>query len=212
MSKKYKSYICETCGKEFEEYYFKRFCCNDCRIFYKYGDLTGKKFNRLSVIKLVTKDGRRRWLCKCDCGNETIVATDNLNNGKTKSCGCLVKEKIASANLLPIGEASFNRCYRAYKKGAKERNLEFNLTQDQFKELTSSNCYYCGATPSKIWKQCKCNGYYIYNGIDRVDNIRGYNLDNCVSCCTKCNIMKKAYTQEDFLNHIKKIFNNLNLN
>lgn len=54
-------------------------------------DLIGKKFRRLIVIKRVDNDrqGRCRWLCKCDCGKETIVVGYNLRNNHTKSCGCL---------------------------------------------------------------------------------------------------------------------------
>lgn len=35
------------------------------------------------------------WKCKCDCGNIITVRGTNLRNGKTKSCGCLSKEKAA---------------------------------------------------------------------------------------------------------------------
>ena len=31
-------------------------------------------------------------MCKCDCGNETIVVGGRLNYGTTKSCGCLKRE------------------------------------------------------------------------------------------------------------------------
>lgn len=54
-------------------------------------DLTGKKFNRLLVIKVLDnykKDNRKYYLCKCDCGKETVVRSDGLKNGHKKSCGC----------------------------------------------------------------------------------------------------------------------------
>ena len=62
-------------------------------------DLTGKRFGRLVVLCRVDdyinpNNGRRtvRWLCKCDCGNKTLVQTGNLNSGKAQSCGCLARE------------------------------------------------------------------------------------------------------------------------
>lgn len=60
-------------------------------------DLTGQKFNRLTVIKrgedLICKSHNViRWLCQCDCGNITLVTTHGLKSGGTKSCGCLQKE------------------------------------------------------------------------------------------------------------------------
>ena len=67
-------------------------------------DLTGQKFNRLTVIKrgedLICKSRNvSRWLCRCECGNETLVTTSSLKSGKTKSCGCLQKE-ITSSKCL----------------------------------------------------------------------------------------------------------------
>ena len=56
-------------------------------------DISGERFGRLVVINLFKSTGRRSfWLCKCDCGKETIVMKDNLRNGNTKSCGCIQKE------------------------------------------------------------------------------------------------------------------------
>lgn len=57
-------------------------------------DLSGQKFNRLTVIKRVPKPEHLKrncvyWLCKCDCGGETILATSEITKGGTKSCGCL---------------------------------------------------------------------------------------------------------------------------
>ena len=64
-------------------------------------DLTGMKFNRLTVVKEYGRDksGNVTWLCKCDCGNECVVASTNLQKGDTKSCGCLNKE-VHSNNLI----------------------------------------------------------------------------------------------------------------
>lgn len=57
-------------------------------------DLTGKVFNRLTVVKRVenNKQGRAMWLCRCECGKTSVVTTSSLLNGKTKSCGCYCKE------------------------------------------------------------------------------------------------------------------------
>ena len=52
--------------------------------------LVGKRFGLLTVIEQVpSKNQRTYWKCKCDCGNETIVCARELQNGDTKSCGCL---------------------------------------------------------------------------------------------------------------------------
>ncbi len=47
---------------------------------------------------------------------------------------------------------------------------------------------------------------WIYvNGIDRVDNERGYLTDNTVPCCWECNDMKATSTAEEFITHSYKI-------
>ena len=54
-------------------------------------DLTGMVFGRLTVVCL-RNEGRikktRFWLCRCECGKETIVSKYNLLDGMTRSCGC----------------------------------------------------------------------------------------------------------------------------
>ena len=56
-------------------------------------DYTGDVFGSLTVLKRAENKGQRAaWLCKCDCGNEVIVATHDLRTGHTKSCGCISHE------------------------------------------------------------------------------------------------------------------------
>lgn len=66
----------------------------------KYIDLTGQRYGRLTVKKLIGKNeqGKYIWLCKCDCGNEKIVKTEYLRSGHTMSCGCYHKELVGKIN------------------------------------------------------------------------------------------------------------------
>lgn len=60
----------------------------------KFVDLSGQRFGRLEVLNRVENLGRRvRYLCKCDCGNKTIVHADSLKSGNTQSCGCYHKDR-----------------------------------------------------------------------------------------------------------------------
>lgn len=58
-------------------------------------DLTGKRFGKLTVVSVFgrRKNGEVKWLCSCDCGNQTVVLTTNLNRGNTSSCGCIRSSK-----------------------------------------------------------------------------------------------------------------------
>ena len=63
-------------------------------------DLTGQKFNQLTVIEVAEKTPRATfWRCLCDCGTETKVSTNDLTSGHTKSCGCL-RRKSNAKDLL----------------------------------------------------------------------------------------------------------------
>ena len=52
-------------------------------------DLTGQRFGKLTVLRPAENIGAKTtWLCRCDCGQETVVITTNLRSGVTKGCGC----------------------------------------------------------------------------------------------------------------------------
>lgn len=54
-------------------------------------DLTNQKFGKLIVIKkMPSQGGKTYWLCRCDCGKDTVVQTCHLRSGAIKSCGCLI--------------------------------------------------------------------------------------------------------------------------
>lgn len=59
-------------------------------------DLTGKRFGKLVVVRRGENNnrGEARWVCRCDCGTETLVTSNNLNSGNTRSCGCTRVEKL----------------------------------------------------------------------------------------------------------------------
>lgn len=85
--------------------------------------------------------------------------------------------------------------YRQYLGRANKKQIPFELSVNEFESLLKQSCIYCG-TNSKI-------------GIDRLDSSLGYTIDNSRPCCGQCNIMKYTTSQEDFIQHIKKIYNYL---
>jgi hypothetical protein len=160
-------------------------------------DIIGRKFNKLLVIKRLANNRRNNsvWQCLCECGKTTIVTGNYLRNNITKSCGCIRK----GINSKPYGIAAMNRLYSIYKKGADKRKLVFDLSIEVFIELTSSNCYYCNRSPESILTRHHINGAYIYNGIDRIDNTKGYTDSNVVPCCKRCNLAKGTLTRDEFI-------------
>ena len=111
-------------------------------------------------------------------------------------------------NKLPEGEACLNYWLRIYKYNAKRRKLEFNLTKEDFKEIIKKDCVYCGEKPKQIIRKNNYyNGSYIGNGIDRIDNDKGYSVDNCVPCCGRCNRAKMEESVSDFKKWISQLIN-----
>lgn len=77
------------------------------------------------------------------------------------------------------------RCrYSIYRSSAKRRGLKFNLTLEQFSNLISRPCWYCGRS--------------VRSGLDRVINNNGYTIDNVVPCCLPCNRSKNNMSGADF--------------
>lgn len=169
-------------------------------------DETGGRYNKLVVVNHagIDKWGQATWECLCDCGNITTIVGSKLRTGKIKSCGCLRHKP--PANTLAPGEASFNKIYRLYKANAKNRELSWELSKNEFRVVIKQDCYYCGVAPSNIANHQSLNGSYTYNGIDRLDNSRGYVSGNIVPCCKLCNYMKRDLSENNFYSHIRKIY------
>jgi hypothetical protein len=173
-------------------------------------DMTGLRFGRLLVqyrapdrLRGIRKDPHSFWHCLCDCGKETEVYATTMRRGEVKSCGCLKRENQGA----PVRRRPVEIMLQRYKNGAKRRNLSWGLTLNEFEVLTSSDCHYCGAKPSKIspyigkdWK---------YNGVDRIDNTNGYFSENTLPCCETCNLMKCDMSYSDFVSWILKTSKNL---
>lgn len=173
-------------------------------------DFTGQRFGRLLVIEMAPQIKKKQvlWKCKCDCGNEVIVNRRELKAGHTKSCGCLHKELLRK----PPGEAALTQLFNSYKGAARRRNYEFRLTRDEFKSLVTSNCYYCGKPPERVqYGKNHSYGGLQRNGIDRVNNTKGYILENVVPCCLHCNMSKGVSTLDVFRVRLeKRVQSNIN--
>jgi hypothetical protein len=90
-----------------------------------------------------------------------------------------------------------NSFYSNYRKNS-------NLTLKDFAKLTKFNCFYCNASPNN-------GSEYKYSGLDRVDNNKPHNIDNVIPCCFNCNLFKTNKTLNEFIEHVTKIYNYLNL-
>ncbi len=154
------------------------------------------------------KHNAHYWMCLCDCGTKREVRGSILVNGQSKSCGCWNIDRLKGKSIapaLPFGHAARNMLLHQYKRAAKKCNRCFSIPKEDFYKLTASNCFYCGVEPKQILKARKMNGNYIYNGLDRIDNDKGYSIENVVPCCIVCNRAKRCMTDYSFKNWILRI-------
>lgn len=94
-------------------------------------------------------------------------------------------------------ESGIRRIFSFYVNSAKKRKIKFSLSYRTFRKLIFLNCFYCGIEPSNIFKERGYKARFNYNGLDRVDNDKGYFLKNLVPCCFKCNGIKTSKVSKD---------------
>lgn len=165
-------------------------------------------FEVLETVRYINPNGNAvtKYKCKCiKCGSIQIKQLHHLKEFKGE--GCLeCTEKLTSKPKLSINERNYN----SYKhKIESQTKHEFNLSFEEFDSLVIKDCYYCGSNPifpERFKNEFKNRDIKYFNGIDRVDSLKGYTLDNCVPCCSICNRMKSDMEQSIFINHINKIY------
>lgn len=121
-------------------------------------DLTGQKFDRLTVIGRAETDKKGvYWLCKCNCGSNApvIVKTHELKAGKKRSCGCLLNEWRNSKHSDIVGQKFGKLTVISYSHKTGKR-LYFNCKCECGNEITvrkdgllSGHSKSCGCTVKK---------------------------------------------------------------
>lgn len=162
-------------------------------------DETGNRYGRLTVVsRCGSLKGQAAWICRCDCGETVTTRGVSLRTGNTKSCGCIRSEVTRAAQLLPPGRAARNRAISNMKGNAKTRGLTWTIDDDVVDRLVAMDCHYCGCPPSNLVIGWPGSGDFVYSGIDRVDNRKGYETGNVVPCCALCNSAKNDLSVEEF--------------
>lgn len=170
-------------------------------------DITGKRFGMLTATKPVGQDKHRTtlWHCRCECGGERVMTISALKQRKYPNCGCQLSEIRSRGSRKTSGIALRNNVVYQYQRNAAAKGLAFELTAEECHMLFDGACDYCGQPPSLTITRSNYYGSFTYNGIDRVDNRRGYTGDNVVSCCARCNKQKSNLAREEFLGWVLDI-------
>lgn len=178
-------------------------------------NLKDQKFHHLTMLEGVRSGGAGKgmyWLAQCDCGNIKEVRGADVASGRIKTCGSCEYHKNIMAIKPPRPhprEAGIRAQLRRYIASALKRKISWLLTPEQFSEITSQDCTYCGAHPRAYKSRAlsRRKGYVIthMNGVDRIDSSGPYTLANTVPCCSVCNKMKMSLEARFFIEHCTKI-------
>lgn len=92
-------------------------------------DLTGQKFGKLSVVSYAgSQNGRAKWHCRCECGNEIDVYSSYLKTGDTKSCGCVMSyREVVIENYLKQHGVKYQKQYTFCDLRGKKYPLRFDF-------------------------------------------------------------------------------------
>lgn len=170
--------VCEQCNKTFM---VKR-----CRL------QPGKSAVRFCSLACRDLSLRKHhdFVC-CKCGEQKTANdffVDNHNpRGHVARCKACYAE--TAKNVLAFKPY---RREESFQSGAKRRGLAYELTRGQFMTFWQKPCLYCGGPIPTI-------------GLDRIDNARGYAMNNVVPCCSTCNSMKSGMAMSEFLERCQRI-------
>lgn len=186
----------------------------------KLKDRVGQKYSYLTVLKksdVQRLPNKVLWDCQCICGKIIKVSSGNLTRGQ-QSCGCMrhaIAPNKSNDRVVAIQKYVFQRNVQGT---AKQRGIPVEIDFETFAELSIKPCYYCGCEPNKRVEDKRhgnkrqrrrvSDTTIYYNGLDRIDNSRGYTADNVVPCCTQCNYSKRTMSMEDFREWAKRLYNN----
>lgn len=167
----------------------------------------GEVYGKYTAINKVRRNGQSENLWECIDSDGKIYYKRARDLIKAPIKGKLTNEELIARNEHQMGIR--NRYFAEYEGNSKKRQIEFNMTFDEFNSLIVSDCSYCGNEPqyNERWTRIehKKQPKLFLNGIDRIDSKKGYSRDNTVPCCAKCNLMKNIMSSEEFLSHVHKI-------
>lgn len=132
--------------------------------------------------------------------------------GNDAHCKCQSRRRVKKINVgreSPFKLDDLHHTVREVHRHSSAHKLGSTITTDDVKNIIFKDCHYCGDKPKLIPRITRNNESVASsiprNGIDRKDSSIGYTIENCVPCCTRCNILKKDINYDDFCNLIAKI-------
>ncbi|MDR2536565.1 MAG: hypothetical protein LBD29_11110 [Treponema sp.] len=145
----------------------------------KIENLIGKKYGRWTVMSKAEKGRHIYYECCCDCGAKKKIRASSLISGRSKSCGCLLKERLSQRPNNIKHNKSSTRLYKIWSGMKKRCNQKM---ADKYKDYASKGIVVC-----KEWQDSFLafydwsinNGYADNLSIDRINPKGNYEPNNC---------------------------------
>jgi len=146
------------------------------------------------------KSGSRTWLCRCDCGRQTVYTTGQvLSQGNQRmSCAACWQDNLEDANRVYSPPARF---WSRFLAQAKRRSLLVTISQDAAADLFGQQKCKCALSGSPIHftkLRTKFNRYTTAS-LDRIDSTKPYEEGNVQWVHKQVNLMKGSLPQSHFV-------------
>ena len=135
----------------------------------------GNKYGLLTVLRYTGNDkhGKRRWLCKCDCGKECVVLGSDIKRGHTTSCGCYDKKRRIKHGM------SDTRMYKIWCDIKSRCNHEYDTNYNNYGGRGIRVCDEWDNDFMAFYDWSIVHGYNDKLTIDRIDVNGNYDPSNC---------------------------------
>lgn len=178
-------------------------------------DLANKIFGKLTVLRVdeekTNNSNSVYWICQCSCEQKTIksIKAHHLAKGNTVSCGCIRQDNRGKRNHLWKGyEGISGKFFYCIKRGAKIRNIPFNITIEQIWNVYIKQNKRCALSglPLTFPKIVGENDGNI--SLDRINSEKGYLPDNIQIVHKDINFLKGDLPENLFIEYCTKIDEN----
>lgn len=165
--------------------------------------MLGNRYGSLKVVALIPlsdagKKEKAKWLCKCDCGGQTVVSGTHLRSDATISCGCAVRR--IGKGWKGCGDIG-SSLWSSYAWKAKNRDLEFSVSLAYGWQVYLDQAGQCAISglPINFSVGTKKSRLNRTASLDRINGELGYVIGNIQWVHKSVNIMKGCFDEEYFL-------------
>lgn len=163
----------------------------------------GKRFGKWLVLSDVEKGRYPKLRCRCDCGEERIVARVNILAGKSRGCRkCSGMGGQYNPSWRGHGDIPGN-FWGILLRGAAARDIPVSITIEDLQALWEKQGGVCALSGMPISLGAKRNGWTA--SVDRIHSGAGYNAGNIQFVHKDVNLMKNHFREDYFISVCKKI-------